>query len=71
VSHGTTSRLANRSKTLYIESFDGRLGDELLNETLFSSLAHAREALTEWRLDYNTMRRSAHRCVGLITHRLG
>jgi len=35
-----------------------RLGDrdELLNETLFSSLAHARAVLTEWRLDYNTIR---------------
>ena len=30
--------------------------DELLNETLFSSLAHARAALAEWRLDYNTVR---------------
>jgi putative transposase len=40
----------------FIESFNGRLRDELLNETLFSSLAHAREALTEWRLDYNTIR---------------
>ena len=29
-----------------IESFNGRLLDELLNETLFSWLAHARVALT-------------------------
>jgi Integrase core domain len=34
----------------------GRLRDELLNETLFASLAHARAALAEWRLDYNTVR---------------
>ena len=40
----------------FIESFNGRLRDELLNETLFSSLAHARAVLTEWRLDYNTIR---------------
>ena len=40
----------------FIESFNGRLRDELLNETLFSSLAHARAALAEWRLDYNTVR---------------
>jgi putative transposase len=40
----------------FIESFNGRLRDELLNETLFSSLAHARVALAEWRLDYNTIR---------------
>ena len=36
--------------------FNGRLRDELLNETLFSSLAHARAVLTEWQLDYNTIR---------------
>ena len=29
----------------FIESFNGRLRDELLNETLFSSLAHARVVL--------------------------
>ena len=40
----------------FIESFNGRLRDELLNETLFSSLAHARAVLAEWRLDYNTVR---------------
>ena len=26
----------------YVESFNGRMRDELLNETLFLSLAHAR-----------------------------
>ena len=31
----------------FIESFNGRLRDELLNETLFTSLAHAREALAD------------------------
>ena len=30
----------------FIESFNGRLRDELLNETLFTSLAHAREILS-------------------------
>jgi putative transposase len=40
----------------FIESFNGRLRDELLNETLFGSLAHARAVLTKWRLDYNTIR---------------
>jgi putative transposase len=33
----------------FIESFNRRLGDELLNETLFSSLAHARSARSNWR----------------------
>lgn len=39
-----------------MESFNGRLRDELLNETLFSSLGHARELLAEWQDDYNTLR---------------
>ena len=37
----------------FIESFNGRLRDELLNETLFTSLAQARVALGCWRTDYN------------------
>ncbi|TGU44877.1 IS3 family transposase, partial [bacterium M00.F.Ca.ET.152.01.1.1] len=40
----------------FIESFNGRLRDELLNETLFTSLAQARVAITLWRADYNTAR---------------
>jgi putative transposase len=40
----------------FVESFNGRLRDELLNETLFTSLAHPREALAIWKGDYNTVR---------------
>ena len=40
----------------FIESFNGRLRDELLNETLFTSLAHARAVLAAWKDDYNTVR---------------
>src|ERR1700737_3881722 len=40
----------------FIESFNGRLRDELLNETLFRSLPHARAVLEVWRADYNTER---------------
>lgn len=40
----------------FAESFIGRLRDELLNETLFRSLAHAREMLEAWRHDYNNCR---------------
>lgn len=40
----------------FIESFNGRLRDELLNETLFSSLVQAKAALAHWRSDYNTSR---------------
>jgi putative transposase len=36
----------------FIESFNGRLRDELLNETPFTSLAQARVALGCWRADY-------------------
>ncbi len=39
-----------------IESFNGRLRDALLNETLFPSLHHARATLAAWRTDYNTER---------------
>ena len=37
----------------FAESFIGRLRDECLNETLFSSLPHARVALAAWRSDCN------------------
>ena len=40
----------------FIESFNGRLRDEFLNETLFTSLAQARVALGCWRTDYNEQR---------------
>ncbi|QCI79643.1 IS3 family transposase [Hankyongella ginsenosidimutans] len=40
----------------FVESFNGRLRDECLNETLFTSLAHARFVLAAWRHDYNTVR---------------
>ena len=49
----------------FIESFNGRLRDELLNETLFSSLAHTREALSLWQDDYNTVR--PHSGLGNLT----
>src|SRR5437867_9462892 len=40
----------------FIESFNGRLRDELLNETLFTSLAHAQQRLAVFQDDYNTVR---------------
>ncbi len=40
----------------FVESFNGRLRDECLNETLFSSLSHARSVLAAWKKDYNTVR---------------
>ena len=40
----------------YVESFNGRLRDELLNGELFLSLAEARWVIDRWRLDYNHRR---------------
>lgn len=49
----------------YIESFNGRMRDELLNESLFFGLDHARSALVEWVKDYNTTR--PHSSLGYRT----
>jgi putative transposase len=40
----------------FIERFNGRLRDEFLNETLFTSLAQVRMTLGWWRADYNGSR---------------
>ena len=40
----------------FIESFNSRLRDELLNETTFTSLAQPRALLEDWRRDYNGVR---------------
>jgi len=44
------------TQNAFIESFNGRLRDELLNEEVFRSLADARRKLAVWRHDYNTER---------------
>ena len=49
----------------FIESFDARLRDELLNEAVFSSLNEARILLEQWRRDYNTHR--PHSRLGWLT----
>jgi transposase InsO family protein len=40
----------------YVESFNGRMRDELLNESLFFGLADARSAIQSWVADYNNAR---------------
>ncbi len=40
----------------FIESFNGSLRDELLNEEIFDSLADARRKLALWRYDYSAIR---------------
>jgi putative transposase len=49
----------------FAESFIGRLRDELLNQTLFRSLQHARLVLETWRIDYNGQR--PHSRLGWLT----
>jgi putative transposase len=40
----------------FIESFNGRLQDECLNETEFTSLEDAKIRIERWRTEYNTKR---------------
>ena len=40
----------------YVESFNGKLRDELLNRELFLSLEEACWVIDRWRLDYNHYR---------------
>ena len=49
----------------FCESFNGRLRDEMLNETLFATLAEARFELEKWKNDYNTKR--PHSGIGWLT----
>ena len=40
----------------YVESFNGKLRDELLNRELFLSVIEARVLLDQWRIEYNQKR---------------
>ena len=44
------------NQNAYVESFNGRLRDECLNEHLFTSLLHARTLIERWRREYNEER---------------
>src|SRR5881628_3702244 len=44
------------NQNAYVESFNGRLRDECLNEHWFMSLGEARETIEAWRRDYNEVR---------------
>ena len=44
------------NQNAYIESFNGRLRDECLNEHWFPSLLHARTEIEIWRREYNEER---------------
>lgn len=58
-------RAGQAEPNAFVENFNGRLRGESLNETLFSSLAHARIVLQTWRNDYNTQR--PHSRIGWLT----
>ncbi len=49
----------------FVESFNGRMRDEFLNETLFRNLVHARDLIAAWVTDYNTAR--PHSALGYQT----
>ena len=49
----------------FMESFNGKLRDECLNQNVFSSLTEARTILEEWRKDYNCKR--PHSSLGWLT----
>lgn len=53
-----TSRAILRwaDQNAFIESFNGSLRDELLNDEIFDTLDDARRKLALWRYDYNTVR---------------
>jgi len=40
----------------FIESFNGKLRDELLNMELFDTLLEAKVLIERWRIHYNTVR---------------
>jgi transposase InsO family protein len=46
----------------YIESFNGKLRDELLNREIFTTMTEAKVLIEEWRREYNTVRPHSARC---------
>jgi len=53
---GITSPRGKPKQNGYVESFNGRMRDELFSETLFLSLDHARVVIAAWADDYNRER---------------
>lgn len=46
----------------YIESSTGKFQDECLNQHCFSDLAHVRELINQWRIEYNQNRPHSSLC---------
>ena len=58
-------RPAKPAENGHIESFNGRLRDECLNQNWFVDLAEAKEKIELWRKDYNEVR--PHSSLGYLT----
>jgi len=66
--HGVTWHFIAPGKPMqnaYCESFNGRMRDELLNESLFFGLDHAWATIAAWADDYNRSR--PHSALGYQT----
>ncbi len=66
--HGVTLSFIQPGKPVqnaFIESFNGKLRDECLNEPYFTSLSDARSTIELWRKDYNETR--PHSSLGDLT----
>jgi len=67
-SHGVQLQFIRPGKPIenaFIESFNGRLRDECLNQHWFLSLSDARRVIEAWRVSYNTAR--PHRGLASLT----
>ena len=56
------SRPGKPTDNAFIESFNGRVRQELLNPSWFDTLEQARREVSAWRRDYNEIR--PHRSLG-------
>ena len=64
----TTSEAAARAmptQNALIESFNGKFGDECLNQNWFVDLRDAHDRIEAWQVDYNTVR--PHSSLGYLT----
>jgi len=59
------SRPGTPTDNAFIESFNGRLRDECLNEQWFLTLKEAKNIIETWRVDYNENR--PHSALGMLT----
>ena len=54
--HRTGQSVGSPRENGYIESFNGKLRDELLNREIFYSLKEVQILTERWRQEYNTLR---------------